>query len=76
MLDADARREPLPHPRVVIMVGLGFGSRLSVAVNWGWNYLTFERGTRLITGISGSRMEDMPRPQHSPPSAQLMLSVG
>ena len=29
--------------------------------NWAWNYLTFQRGTRLITGISGSRMEDMER---------------
>jgi len=30
----------------------------------------------VITGISGSRMEDMPRPQQSPPSAQLVRSVG
>ena len=29
---------------------IGFRSRLSVAMNWAWNYLTFERGTRLITG--------------------------
>ena len=28
-------------------------------MNWGWNYLTFQRGTRLITGISGSRIEDV-----------------
>ena len=40
---------------------IGFRNRLAVATNWAWNYLTFQRGTRLITGISGSRMEDMER---------------
>ena len=39
---------------------IGFRSRLTVAINWGWSYLTYQRGTRLITGISGSRMEEMP----------------
>ena len=39
---------------------IGFRNRLVVAMNWAWNYVTFQRGTRLITGISGSRMEDMP----------------
>jgi NADH:quinone reductase (non-electrogenic) len=38
---------------------IGFRNRLAVAANWCWNYLTFERGTRLITGISGSRIEDV-----------------
>ena len=38
---------------------IGFRNRLTVAMNWGWNYLTFQRGTRLITGISGSRIEDV-----------------
>ena len=38
---------------------IGFRSRFSVALNWGWNYITFQRGSRLITGISGSRIEDM-----------------
>jgi NADH dehydrogenase len=40
---------------------IGFRSRFSVALNWGWNYITFQRGSRLITGISGSRIEDMTR---------------
>ena len=40
---------------------IGFRSRISVALNWGWNYITFQRGSRLITGISGSRFEDMSR---------------
>jgi NADH dehydrogenase len=38
---------------------IGFRNRLAVAMNWCWNYVTFERGTRLITGISGSRIEDV-----------------
>ena len=38
---------------------IGFRNRLAVATNWGWNYVTFQRGTRLITGISGSRIEDV-----------------
>ena len=46
---------------------IGFRNRLSVAMNWLWSYLTFQRGTRLITGLSGSRMEDMPEP---PPMEQ------
>jgi hypothetical protein len=37
---------------------IGFRNRLVVAMNWCWNYVTFQRGTRLITGISGSRIED------------------
>jgi len=41
---------------------IGFRNRLSVAMNWLWSYLTFQRGTRLITGLSGSRMEDMAEP--------------
>ena len=38
---------------------IGFRNRLAVAINWGWNYVTFQRGTRLITGISGARIEDV-----------------
>jgi NADH dehydrogenase len=36
---------------------IGFRNRLSVAMNWLWSYVTFQRGTRLITGLSGSRVE-------------------
>jgi NADH dehydrogenase len=50
---------------------IGFRNRLAVATNWAWNYLTFQRGTRLITGISGSRTEDMERDGEMPePSAR------
>jgi NADH dehydrogenase len=38
---------------------IGFRNRLAVTMNWCWNYMTFQRGTRLITGISGSRIEDV-----------------
>jgi NADH dehydrogenase len=38
---------------------IGFRSRLSVVLNWTWNYLTFQRGTRLITGLTGSRVGDL-----------------
>jgi NADH dehydrogenase len=41
---------------------IGFRNRFVVATNWLWNYLTFQRGTRLITGISGARVEDVPVP--------------
>jgi NADH dehydrogenase len=41
---------------------IGFRNRLAVATSWAWNYLTFQRGTRLITGISGSRIEDVTPP--------------
>ena len=38
-----------------------------VATNWLWNYLTFQRGTRLITGMSGARMDDVPLPEDEKP---------
>jgi NADH dehydrogenase len=41
---------------------IGFRNRAIVATNWAWNYITFQRGTRLITGMTGARMEAMPAP--------------
>lgn len=32
---------------------IGFRNRFSVALDWTWSYLTFERGARLITGPVG-----------------------
>jgi len=29
---------------------IGFRSRLAVTINWLWNYLTYQRSARLITG--------------------------
>ena len=54
---------------------IGFRSRLIVAMNWAWNYVTFQRGTRLITGLSGSRVENMPRPQQSSPAPEAVRNV-
>jgi hypothetical protein len=49
---------------------IGSRNRLAVAMNWCWNYVTFQRGTRLITGISGSRIEDvLPAVMPAPPTA-------
>ena len=30
---------------------IGFRNRFIVALNWVWNYITFQRGSRLITGV-------------------------
>jgi NADH:quinone reductase (non-electrogenic) len=46
---------------------IGFRNRLVVATNWLWNYVTFQRGTRLITGMAGARMENMPVPDDLKP---------
>jgi NADH:quinone reductase (non-electrogenic) len=43
---------------------IGFRSRLVVALSWAWSYLTFERGTRLITGSDGAA-EPPPRDRHT-----------
>ena len=45
---------------------IGFRNRLAVVLNWGWNYVTLRRGTRLITGLTGSRL---PREQAVEPEA-------
>jgi NADH:ubiquinone reductase (H+-translocating) len=34
---------------------IGFRNRLSVLLNWSWNYLTWDRGARLILGASRRR---------------------
>ncbi len=41
---------------------IGFRNRLVVAMSWAWSYVTFQRGARLITGLSGSDPKDMPAP--------------
>jgi NADH:ubiquinone reductase (H+-translocating) len=54
---------------------IGFRNRLIVATNWLWNYMTFQRGTRLITGMSGSRIKDMPMPEDEKKHDQRVLHV-
>src|SRR5215813_4999214 len=54
---------------------IGFRNRLAVAMNWCWNYVTFQRGTRLITGISGSRIEDVMPVLSSAPALAVSAAV-
>ena len=46
---------------------IGFRNRFVVAISWLWNYITFQRATRLITGMSGSRVEELPMPDEKKP---------
>ena len=32
---------------------IGFRSKIAVLLNWMYSYLTFKRGARIITGVSG-----------------------
>ncbi|HVG52482.1 MAG TPA: FAD-dependent oxidoreductase, partial [Xanthobacteraceae bacterium] len=50
---------------------IGFRNRAIVALNWLWNYITFQRGTRLITGISGARMDDITPPEEKPAKKEM-----
>jgi NADH:ubiquinone reductase (H+-translocating) len=47
---------------------IGFRNRFIVAANWAWNYVTFQRGTRLITGLTGSQMDTIKVPEDLRPS--------
>jgi NADH dehydrogenase len=38
---------------------IGYRNRLIVMLNWAWNFVTFQRGARLITGIVGAQMQDL-----------------
>jgi NADH dehydrogenase len=55
---------------------IGFRNRITVVLNWIWNYVTFQRGTRLITGLSGSRMENMNVPPAMEPPAPTASARG
>jgi NADH dehydrogenase len=54
---------------------IGFRNRMMVMLQWGWQYLTWQRGARLITGAPGPQDEDgaapPPRtvPHDEPPRA-------
>jgi NADH dehydrogenase FAD-containing subunit len=39
---------------------IGFRNRLTVALDWFWSYLTFQRGARLITGPAQSTFSSSP----------------
>jgi NADH dehydrogenase len=59
---------------------IGFRNRASVVMNWMWNYVTFQRGTRLITGLTGSRMADLKAPEpmaaEAPPPPEALAAAG
>jgi NADH dehydrogenase len=41
-----------------LMYLVGFRNRLNVLINWGWNYLTYDRSARLIVELSRRRETD------------------
>ena len=63
----------------VVHVGflVGVRSRVSVALDWFWSYLTYRSGTRLITGAqaSGSVRKGSDPPRTTTPPARLEASA-
>jgi NADH dehydrogenase FAD-containing subunit len=55
---------------------VGFRNRFVVGASWLWNYITFERGARLITGMA-PESQDQPAPSApaSTPASPPMVSV-
>jgi NADH dehydrogenase len=49
---------------VHILYLVGVRNRLSVVVQWGYQYLTFQRGVRLITGTTVHRLLKASRAAH------------
>ncbi len=49
---------------------IGFRNRFVVALNWLWSYVTFERGSRLITGVSAADLEQMGRHDKATPKVK------
>ena len=49
---------------------IGFRNRFVVALSWAWSYITFRRGSRLITGLQTPRMEDMLHPSRMEPHSK------
>jgi NADH dehydrogenase len=50
---------------VHLMNLVGFRNRLLVLVQWGWNYLTYDRSARLITGFDEG---EVPPDERAPPA--------
>ena len=38
---------------------IGFRNRFVVVLNWAWSYITFQRGSRLITGLSTQHLSEI-----------------
>jgi NADH dehydrogenase len=45
---------------------MGFRNRVSVFINWAWNYLTWDRGARLILGSGEAEPEPDTDPDPDP----------
>lgn len=49
---------------------IGFRNRLLVMIQWGWSYITWQRGARLITGAVGTDLAPPGQPLGSPADAE------
>ena len=49
---------------------IGFRNRFIVALNWAWSYITFQRGSRLITGLYARQLDDMRQPERVEPRSK------
>jgi NADH dehydrogenase len=49
---------------------IGFRNRFVVALNWAWSYITFQRGSRLITGLYARQPDDMRQPARIEPRSK------
>ena len=49
---------------------IGFRNRVSVLVNWAWNYLTWDRGPRIILQTRSGDQERMPQGAPKPPDQE------
>lgn len=59
-----------------ILFLIGFRNRLIVMMQWAWNYLTWQRGARLITGEVGADLAPPGKPLGTPGDADLPLTEG
>jgi len=49
---------------------IGFRNRFIVALNWAWSYITFQRGSRLITGLYARQLDDKRQPERIEPRSK------
>ena len=49
---------------------IGFRNRFIVALNWAWSYITFQRGSRLITGLYARQLDEMRQPERIEPRSK------
>ncbi len=49
---------------------IGFRNRFIVALNWAWSYITFQRGSRLITGLYARQLDDVRQPEWIEPRSK------